>query len=109
MASIECAFLSLINNPPGDTSSRYAGRALQDIVATLTYMAILLNVGAAWGSIRMIDILGKMPIMNAVRQAQSDGNPPGGEFNFSSKSPVNDAMKAYGLRGRWEVLAWHCK
>lgn len=109
MASTECAFLSLIKNPPSDTSSRYAGRALQDIVATLTYMAIFLNVGAAWGRLRMIDILGKMPIMNAAHQAQSDGNPPGAEFNFTSKSPVNDAMKAYGLSGWWEVLAWHCR
>ncbi|KIO18281.1 hypothetical protein M407DRAFT_160712 [Tulasnella calospora MUT 4182] len=108
LASTECAFLGLIKNPPDGSPLRYSGQALQDTVTALTYIAIFLNVGASWSGLRMIDILGKMPFLNAHHEAKlKKSSPDPRRFSITSETTIDSAMRDHGLRGWWAFMAWH--
>lgn len=108
LASTECSFLSLIKDAADDSPLADSNLPLTKTVTTLTYIAIFLNVGAAWSSLRMIDILGKMPLLNAHREAiLKKTSPETRRFSVTSNTTVSSAMRDHGLRGWWSLIAWH--
>lgn len=107
LASTECSFLSLLKG--SSDGSPESNPTLQRTVVTLTYIAIFLNVGASWSSLRMIDTLGKMPLLNARHEAELKKNfQDPRRFSVTSETTVDGAMKSHGLSGRWTFMAWHC-
>ncbi|KAG8929025.1 Receptor-interacting serine/threonine-protein kinase 2 [Tulasnella sp. 417] len=76
------------------------------ILSALTYTGIVLNLGALWSALRMIDILGKMHPLNAQYDADLDISRL--SLRSNTQTSTHDVTASYGLRGIWTFMAWHC-
>ncbi|KAG8945572.1 hypothetical protein FRC04_000706 [Tulasnella sp. 424] len=54
----------------------------------------------------MIDVLGKMPLLNAKYEAELDAKRL--SLRLDNETSAQDVMASYGLRGIWTFMAWHC-
>ncbi|KAG8919615.1 hypothetical protein FRC01_001203 [Tulasnella sp. 417] len=119
LASTEGVFLSIIksslpnpssaqSNPSPEPSSPTNLRAM----VILTYLAIVLNIGASWSALRMIDILGKMTFLVAKQTVGSSPEGSGGEktylFKLDEVRDVAEVMRKHGIAGIWSFFSWHC-
>ncbi|KIO18277.1 hypothetical protein M407DRAFT_246519 [Tulasnella calospora MUT 4182] len=105
LAVTETIFLLLLKMP-NQTSSDIPGSQLQRTLSALTYTGIVLNLGSLWSALRMIDVLGKMPLLNARYEADLDAKRL--SLRLTNDTSTHDVMASYGLRGIWTFMAWHC-
>lgn len=99
----------MMKNPPADSPFTKRSQALQDVVTTVTYIAIILNIGALVGLMQLIDELGRMPLLNACHEAYlKTYNIKSSKFQITLETTVNNAMGSFGLKGRWTSADWHC-
>ncbi|KAG8957453.1 hypothetical protein FRC00_003957, partial [Tulasnella sp. 408] len=112
LASTEGVFLSIIksssqNTSPGpsDPTSIASNPTHLRAMVILTYLAIILNIGASWSALRMIDILGKMTFLVA-KQVSQDGEKLY-SFKLEGVRDVTDGMRVHGITGIWTFFSWH--
>lgn len=95
----------MIKSAPTESSKLYPS---QNTITTLTYVSIFLNLGALSSFVRLIDILGKMPILNARHEAWlKNASPESRRFCITSETTVNAAMGEHGMRGWWSFMTWY--
>ncbi|KAG8939789.1 hypothetical protein FRC00_013535 [Tulasnella sp. 408] len=87
------------------SSVEVPGSQLQRTLSALTYTGIVLNLGSLWSALRMIDVLGKMPLLNARYEADLDVKRL--SLRLTNDTSTHDVMASYGLRGIWTFMAWH--
>ncbi|KAG8922476.1 hypothetical protein FRC01_013980 [Tulasnella sp. 417] len=78
----------------------------QRALSALTYAGILLNLGSLWSALRLIDILGKMPLPTARYEADLDIRRL--SLRLNNETSPHDVEAPYRLRGIWAYMAWHC-
>ncbi|KAG9032701.1 hypothetical protein FS837_002655 [Tulasnella sp. UAMH 9824] len=106
LAVTETIFLVLLKMLSSESSPDVPASQLQRTLSALTYTGIVLNLGSLWSALRMIDVLGKMPLLNARYEADLDVKRL--SLRLTNDTSTHDVMASYGLRGIWTFMAWHC-
>lgn len=104
LVGLEGVFLQMIKNPSPNSSLIKKGLKFQDAAITMTYAAIILNIGAMVGFMQLIDELGRLPLLNARRELKSGHL----EFKLTRKLTVNRVMGEFGFKGGLRSADWHC-